>query len=182
MLPSLHFDGWCTTGVKFNAIFLDYFRVPSGYAAVLYKPQLFTQFIPELVKAGAAAPGVRIYIPNNEALLKQLAGNGAFSSYSSFRAVPGSRYPLYVATAQAEASGDLGGEYSNSSEVRELIDGSEFVVMKFTGSMSVVVAGVQGEGGGTAAGEGPAGAAGASEDKADGSATAEASAAVDGAC
>eukprot|EP00775_Hariotina_reticulata_P008301 gene8301-8486_t len=147
-------------GVEFSAIFLDYFRVPSGYAAVLYKPQLFTQFIPELVKAGAVAPGVRVYIPNNEALLKQLAGNGAFGSYSSFRAVPGSRYPLYVATAQAEASGDLGGEYSNSSEVRELVEGSEFVVMRFTGGASAAVAPVvRGGDGAAGAGGGPVGAA-----------------------
>jgi hypothetical protein len=64
-------------GVKFRAIFCDYFRMPTGYACDVYKPQLFTQFIPELIRRGAAELGVPIYVPNNPVLLKQLAAAGA---------------------------------------------------------------------------------------------------------
>jgi hypothetical protein len=64
-------------GVKFRAIFCDYFRMPTGYACDVYKPQLFTQFIPELIQRGAAELGVPIYVPNNPVLLKQLAAAGA---------------------------------------------------------------------------------------------------------
>jgi hypothetical protein len=63
-------------GVKFRAIFCDYFRMPTGYACDVYKPQLFTQFIPELIRRGAAELGVPIYVPNNPVLLKQLAAAG----------------------------------------------------------------------------------------------------------
>jgi hypothetical protein len=65
-------------GVKFKAIFCDYFRMPTGYACDVYKPQLFTQFVPELIRRGAAELGVPIYMPNNPVLLKQLAAAGGW--------------------------------------------------------------------------------------------------------
>ncbi|WIA22600.1 hypothetical protein OEZ86_009583 [Tetradesmus obliquus] len=64
-------------GVKFGAIFCDYFRMPTGYACEVYKPQLFTQFVPELVRRGAVSLGVPVYVPNNPVLLKSLAAAGA---------------------------------------------------------------------------------------------------------
>lgn len=66
----------CCVGVKFSAIFLDYFRMPTGYALEVYKQQLFTQFVPELIRLGAADLAVPVYVPNNTVLLTKLAKEG----------------------------------------------------------------------------------------------------------
>ncbi|KAF6262000.1 hypothetical protein COO60DRAFT_1636378 [Scenedesmus sp. NREL 46B-D3] len=103
------------SGVKFSAIFCDYFRMPTGYANEVYKPQLFTQFLPELIRRGAAELG---------------SVGGAFTEYGEITALPGECYPLFKATELAQAAGELQGGYSNATEARQLPEGSEFVVLK----------------------------------------------------
>jgi hypothetical protein len=107
--------------------------MPSGYAGDIYKAQLFTDFIPELVRRGALPAGVPVYLPNSPVLLEQLAGAGAFVDYGDVVAIPAHCYPLHEATRQVEAAGLIPDSYLNRGQVRELVPGAEFIVVHYCG-------------------------------------------------
>lgn len=104
------------------------------YAVETYRPGLFTHFLPGLIAAGAAAPGLPVLLPNNASLLSALVGAGAFRGAGAFGrpcSVPAAANPLYVATAAAAGHT---GAYTNASESRQLVRGAEFVLLHCMGS------------------------------------------------
>lgn len=117
----------CFSGVTFDLVLIDYFRMPMGYANTALKPRLFTVFLPTLVRKEVLKHDAIVYVQQNVA--EELDQAGALQDWKVTE-VPAASNPLWVATEKV-ASQDA--QYSNQTQTRMLKLDKEFVQLQWKG-------------------------------------------------